>query len=243
MVTGCRARALPMPATSTANGPALAPPGRPGWPMWRSTKRPARCMCAAWSWGTYPILSFREVPVIEVMHMPRQDEAPLGSGESSSVPGTAAIANAIFDATGVRFRAPPFTPEVVRAGLNPLPGGAGEAAAGSTPPTEQAEVLPTLELPAPTVPASATWPTKRSPWARALALAAGGIAMGAALLGWRPSIAPVVQTAGASVYNAATIERGRLLAAAGDCVVCHTAPGGGPPTTAPGPGTRPRRGG
>ena len=43
----------------------------------------------------------------------------------------------------------------------------------------------------------------------------GGIAMGAALLGWRPSIAPVVQTAGASVYNAATIERGRLLAAAG----------------------------
>src|SRR3989344_1361037 len=181
-------------------------------------------------WGSYPILSFREVPVIEVMHMPRQDEAPLGSGESSSVPGTAAIANAIFDATGVRFRAPPFTPEVVRAGLNPLPGGAGEAAAGSTPPTEQAEVLPTLELPAPTVPASATWPTKRSPWARALALAAGGIAMGAALLGWRPSIAPVVQTAGASVYNAATIERGRLLAAAGDCVVCHTAPGGTPNT-------------
>ena len=87
--------------------------------------------------------------------------------------------DAIFDATGVRLRAPPFTPEVVRAGLNPLPGGAGEATAGSTPPTEQAEVLPTLELPAPTVPASATWPAQRSPWARALALVAGGIAMGA----------------------------------------------------------------
>ncbi len=181
-------------------------------------------------WGSYPLLSFREVPVIEVLHMPRQDEAPLGSGESSSVPGTAAIANAIFDATGVRFRAPPFTPEVVRAGLNPLPGGADNVAASGTPPAEQAEVLPTLELPAPTVPASATWPTKRSPWARAFALAAGGLAMGAALLGWRPSIAPVVQTAGASVYNAATIERGRLLAAAGDCVVCHTAPGGTPNT-------------
>lgn len=90
--------------------------------------------------------------------------------------------------------------------------------------------MPTLELPAPTVPAGATWPAKRSPWARALALVAGGIAMGAALLGWRPSIAPVVQTAGASVYNAATIERGRLLAAAGDCAVCHTAPGGTPNT-------------
>ncbi len=180
-------------------------------------------------WGSYPILSFREVPVIEVMHMPRQDEAPLGSGESSSVPGTAAIANAIFDATGVRFRAPPFTPEVVRAGLNPLAGASGQggdATAGSS--AEPADVLPTLELPAPTVPATATWPRRRSPWARALALAAGGLAMGAALLGWRPAIAPVAQTAGASVYNAATIERGRLVAAAGDCVVCHTAPGGTP---------------
>jgi len=184
-------------------------------------------------WGSYPILSFREVPVIEVMHMPRQDEAPLGAGESSSVPGTAAIANAIFDATGVRFRAPPFTPEVVRAGLNPLPGkaGAGDSGTAGTATTPPADVLPTLELPAPAVPATATWPRQRSPWARALALAAGGLAMGAALLGWRPSIAPVVQTAGgAAVYNAATIERGRLLAAAGDCVVCHTAPGGTPNT-------------
>lgn len=181
-------------------------------------------------WGSYPILSFREVPVIEVVHMPRQDEAPLGSGESSSVPGTAAIANAIFDATGVRFRAPPFTPEVVRAGLNPLGAAAGQgsdAPAGA--PVQPADVLPTLELPAPAVPATATWPQKRSPWGRALALAAGGLAMGAALLGWRPAIAPVAQTAGgASVYNAATIERGRLVAAAGDCVICHTAAGGTP---------------
>ena len=52
--------------------------------------------------------------------------------------------------------------------------------------------------------------------------------MGAALLGWRPAIAPVAQSVGASVYNAATIERGRLVAAAGDCIVCHTAPGGTP---------------
>jgi len=173
-------------------------------------------------WGSYPILSFREVPVIEVMHMPRPDEAPLGAGESSSVPGTAAIANAIFDATGVRFRAPPFTPEVVRAGLSPLTGGT------EAPPTPAADVPPVPELPAPVLPATATWPRRRSPWARAGALAAGVLAMGAALLGWRPSIAPVAQTAGASVYNAATIERGRLLAAAGDCAVCHTAPGGAP---------------
>ncbi|MGH8822461.1 MAG: xanthine dehydrogenase family protein molybdopterin-binding subunit, partial [Rhodoferax sp.] len=76
---------------------------------------------AGQEWGAYPILSFREVPVIEVMMMPRTDQPPQGVGESSSVPGTAAIANAIFDATGVRFRQPPFTPEVVRAALNPPP--------------------------------------------------------------------------------------------------------------------------
>lgn len=187
-------------------------------------------------WGSYPILSFREVPVIEVMHMPRQDEAPLGAGESSSVPGTAAIANAIFDATGVRFRAPPFTPEVVRAGLNPLTAAAEAAAAGAgaegtaATPTPPADVLSTLELPAPTLPPNAPWPRRRSVWARAGALAAGIFAVGAALLGWRPAIAPVMQTAGASVYNAATIERGRILAAAGDCAVCHTAPGGTPST-------------
>ncbi|MFY3384088.1 molybdopterin cofactor-binding domain-containing protein [Paracidovorax sp. MALMAid1276] len=189
-------------------------------------------------WGSYPILSFREVPVIEVLHMPRQDEAPLGAGESSSVPGTAAIANAIFDATGVRFRAPPFTPEVVRAGLSPLTAAAEAAAAGAGhvgagaehPAVPPADVLPTPELSAPTVPGHAPWPRRRSVWARTGALAAGVFAVGAALLGWRPSIAPVVQTASASVYNAATVERGRLLAAAGDCVVCHTAPGGTPNT-------------
>ena len=72
-------------------------------------------------WGSYPVLNAKQVPVIEVVQMPRPLQDPLGAGESSSVPGTAAIANAIFDATGVRFRQPPFTPEVVRAALNPLP--------------------------------------------------------------------------------------------------------------------------
>ena len=75
-------------------------------------------------WGSYPILNFRDVPVVEVVTMPRPGEPPLGVGESSSIPGTAAIANAIFDATGVRFRQPPFTPEVVRAALNPYPNSA-----------------------------------------------------------------------------------------------------------------------
>lgn len=177
----------------------------------RVATEPAKNTVANAEWGSYPILNFREVPVIDVMMMPRPDQPPLGAGESSSVPGTAAIANAIFDATGVRFRQPPFTPEVVRAALNPLPAPAPAAA----PPAERE------------VPASAPWPRRRSGWARVLALAAGSVGVGAALLGWRPVIAPVAP-ASASVYTAATIERGRVLAAAGDCVVCHTAPGGVP---------------
>ena len=172
-------------------------------------------------WGSYPILSFREVPVVEVMLMPRPGEPPLGAGESSSVPGTAAIANAIFDATGVRFREPPFTPEVVRAALNALPSVAGPGTGAAFHP------VPLVDGVRPTPPHNAPWPRQRSLWAQAAALAAAAIGLGAALLGWRSAIAPVAATS-ASVYSAATIERGRVLAAAANCIVCHTAPGGLP---------------
>ncbi|MEJ8816166.1 molybdopterin cofactor-binding domain-containing protein [Variovorax ureilyticus] len=166
---------------------------------------------ASREWGNYPIINFREVPVIEVVHMQRPGEPPLGAGESSSVPGTAAIANAIFDATGVRFRAPPFTPEVVRAALNPLP-----------PPDEARRTTPPRAEP----PADAPWPRRRGLWAGAGALLVGAVGVVAGLLGWRPAIAPVAFSAPA--YSEATIERGRMLAALGDCAVCHTAPGGSP---------------
>jgi nicotinate dehydrogenase subunit B len=162
-------------------------------------------------WGSYPILNFREVPVVEVLVMPRPGEPALGAGESASVPGTAAIANAIFDATGVRFRDPPFTPEVVRAALNPLPAPA--------PP-------PAFEVPQ-TVPASAhSAPRNRKGvWAAAGALAMGVFGALGALLGWRPAIAPVALS-DAGTYSAQVIARGRELAALGDCAGCHTAPGG-----------------
>ena len=68
-------------------------------------------------WGAYPIIKFPDLPKIDVLMLPRQDQPPLGVGESASVPSAAAIANAIFDATGVRFREPPFTPERILAGL------------------------------------------------------------------------------------------------------------------------------
>jgi nicotinate dehydrogenase subunit B len=70
-------------------------------------------------WGGYPILAFPEVPEIDVLMLPRPDQPPLGVGESASVPSAAAIANAVFDATGVRFRELPLTPERVLAGLRP----------------------------------------------------------------------------------------------------------------------------
>ncbi len=72
---------------------------------------------AAREWGAYPIIPFPDVPKIDVLMLPRQDQPPLGVGESASVPSAAAIANAIFDATGVRFREPPFTPERILEGV------------------------------------------------------------------------------------------------------------------------------
>jgi nicotinate dehydrogenase subunit B len=176
---------------------------------------PQTNVVAAQEWGAYPILSFRDVPVIEVVTMPRPGEPPLGAGESSSVPGTAAIANAIFDATGVRFRQPPFTPEVVRAALNGARADAREA------------TQPTPVSPPPQLPSNAPWPKRLPLWSRAGVLVAGVIGTIAALAGWRPAIAPVAQTT-ASIYTAEVIERGRQLAAAGDCAVCHTSEGGMP---------------
>lgn len=72
---------------------------------------------ASREWGGYPIIGFKDLPDIDVLLMPRQDEPPMGAGESASVPGPAAIANALFDATGKRFYEAPFTPEAVRAVL------------------------------------------------------------------------------------------------------------------------------
>ncbi len=62
-------------------------------------------------WSRYPILKFSDMPDVQVhlMHTPHQPS--LGAGECSSGPTCAAIANAIFDAIGVRVRSMPFTPD------------------------------------------------------------------------------------------------------------------------------------
>jgi CO/xanthine dehydrogenase Mo-binding subunit len=69
------------------------------------------------SWADYPILTFPEVPAIEVHLINRPEERPLGSGEGSQGPTGAAIANAVANATGVRIRDLPFSAPRVRAAL------------------------------------------------------------------------------------------------------------------------------
>ncbi|WP_224364823.1 xanthine dehydrogenase family protein molybdopterin-binding subunit [Hyalangium versicolor] len=62
-------------------------------------------------WSSYPILTFSEVPPVEVEIIDRPGEPFLGAGEASQGPTPAALANAIFDATGLRVRELPMTPE------------------------------------------------------------------------------------------------------------------------------------
>jgi CO/xanthine dehydrogenase Mo-binding subunit len=61
------------------------------------------------TWGAYPILRFSEVPEVDVELIARPDSDPVGAGEAAHGPVTAAIANAVFDALGVRVRDLPIT--------------------------------------------------------------------------------------------------------------------------------------
>jgi CO/xanthine dehydrogenase Mo-binding subunit len=68
-------------------------------------------------WKSYPIIRFPDVPEIDIVLINRPEMPALGGGEPSSAPIAAAIANAIFDAVGVRLREAPFTPKRVLAGM------------------------------------------------------------------------------------------------------------------------------
>jgi CO/xanthine dehydrogenase Mo-binding subunit len=69
------------------------------------------------TWAEYPILTFPDVPAIEVVLIDRPEAPSLGAGEPAICTVPAAIGNAIFAATGVRLRELPFTPDRVRAAL------------------------------------------------------------------------------------------------------------------------------
>ena len=70
-------------------------------------------------WLSYPILDVTEtsgqVVVVLINH---PDLPPTGAGEPSIRPVAAAIANAVFDATGVRIRRVPFSPDRVKQALS-----------------------------------------------------------------------------------------------------------------------------
>src|ERR1700704_3209403 len=69
-------------------------------------------------WMSYPILEMRDAPeAIEVVLINRPEIAPSGAGEPSIRVIPAAVANAFYDATGVRLRRVPLTPERVKAAL------------------------------------------------------------------------------------------------------------------------------
>lgn len=119
------------------------------------------------------------------------DEQTLLRGAGlAMLPAAPAIANAIYDATGVRMREPPFSAERLRQAIAEKSGNAKRPKRGF------------------------------------LAMAGAALLTAiAAVLPWR---APIAASAPPppGFYSDQTIERGRLVAAAGDCIVCHTAPNG-----------------
>ncbi|HJY76029.1 MAG TPA: molybdopterin cofactor-binding domain-containing protein [Burkholderiales bacterium] len=68
-------------------------------------------------WATYPIMTMTEAPKVEVALIDRPGTTAWGAGEPMACAIPAAIGNAVFDATGVRLRSVPFTPEKVKAAL------------------------------------------------------------------------------------------------------------------------------
>ena len=74
----------------------------------------SRSAVTSLDWVSYPILTFPEVPDIAIDLIDRPAEKPWGAGEPSAAVVPSALSNAVFDATGVRLRSVPFTPEKVK---------------------------------------------------------------------------------------------------------------------------------
>ena len=70
---------------------------------------------ASRDWDSYPILGFDNAPAFETVLIDPGRAPFLGAGEATAGPTAAAIANAVYAATGLRLRRIPFTPDEVRA--------------------------------------------------------------------------------------------------------------------------------
>ena len=86
--------------------------------IWEEVKFDRKSVTSV-DWATYPILDIGETPErIDVVALNYPDQPPTGAGEGSIRPMAAAIANAVFDATGVRIRRAPLTPDRVKAAMS-----------------------------------------------------------------------------------------------------------------------------
>jgi CO/xanthine dehydrogenase Mo-binding subunit len=76
-------------------------------------------MVTSVDWATYPVMHIDSIPEkIDIVLIKRPEAAPSGAAEMALGLVPAAIGNAVFDATGVRLRRVPFTPERVKAALD-----------------------------------------------------------------------------------------------------------------------------
>jgi len=86
------------------------------WTLFEEVKFDGRGITSV-DWQSYPILGFDSAPKIETLILNRPELPMLGAGEAAQGPAPAAIANAIYDAAGLRLRDIPFKPEKILAGL------------------------------------------------------------------------------------------------------------------------------
>lgn len=133
-------------------------------------------------------------PDVSVVAQNSPSDIGLSWHPNAELPAAAAIANAIYEASGVRLRQAPFN--LAALGL------AGQ-------------------------PAHTNRTARRWGWGLLGGIAASAAGLVVAALPWRTALPPVAAV-DTSIYSAAAIERGRLVALAGDCMVCHTAEGGTP---------------
>ena len=85
--------------------------------LWEEVKFDDK-MVTSIDWLGYPIVDMKEAPeTVDILLIDHPELPPTGAGEATTRPTAAALANAIFDATGVRLRQAPFTPDRIKSGL------------------------------------------------------------------------------------------------------------------------------
>jgi nicotinate dehydrogenase subunit B len=76
-----------------------------------------RAQVTSLDWGSYPIITFPEIPEVVIDLIDRPNEKPWGAGEPSASVVPSAVSNAVFDAVGARLRSVPFLPDKVKTAM------------------------------------------------------------------------------------------------------------------------------